>query len=148
MRRRPGVYCGTCGAPISDPPPAFCPRCGAPKAAAPPPTSPNAASPVGRPQYLSDTPVPNYLVPAILVTIFCCMPLGIVAIYQSSQVNTRLATGDVAGAREASETAKRWCWIAGLASLVPFAFFACAFGGSFVSMFMSFILAIVSGGTG
>jgi hypothetical protein len=58
------------------------------------------------------TQVENYLVWAILSTICCCIPLGIPAIIFASQVNSKLAMGDVTGAREASRKAKMWCWIA------------------------------------
>jgi hypothetical protein len=56
--------------------------------------------------------VENYLVWAILSTICCCIPFGIPAIVFASQVNSKLALGDVTGAREASRKAKMWCWIA------------------------------------
>ena len=56
--------------------------------------------------------IPNYLTQAILCTLCCCMPFGIVAIIFSSQVGTKLAKGDVAGAQAASESAKTWCWVA------------------------------------
>ena len=39
-------------------------------------------------------PPPNYLVWAILSTLFCCLPLGIVSIVFSSQVNSKLTAGD------------------------------------------------------
>jgi hypothetical protein len=52
--------------------------------------------------------VPNYLVPAILATIFCCLPLGVVAIIFAAQVNSKLAAGDYAGAVEASRKAKQF----------------------------------------
>lgn len=55
--------------------------------------------------------VPNYLVQAILVTLFCCMPTGVAAIIYSSQVNSKLAIGDWHGAEEASAKARLWCWI-------------------------------------
>jgi ribosomal protein L40E len=55
--------------------------------------------------------VPNYLVQAILVTIFCCVPFGIPAIVFAAQVNGKLAEGDYEGAIETSKKAKRWCWI-------------------------------------
>ena len=55
--------------------------------------------------------VPNYLVPAILVTIFCCWPFGIPAIVYAAQVNGKLAIGDVAGALASSKNAKMWCWV-------------------------------------
>lgn len=61
--------------------------------------------------------IPNYLVHAILVTLFCCLPLGIVSIVFASQVNTKVAAGDIEGARESSAKAKKfWVWalIAGL----------------------------------
>jgi hypothetical protein len=55
--------------------------------------------------------VPNYLVQAILVTFCCCLPLGIASIIFASQVNTKLAAGDVAGAKESSRQAKLFAWI-------------------------------------
>jgi hypothetical protein len=55
--------------------------------------------------------VPNCLVPAILVTLCCCLPFGIPAIVYAGQVNGKLAAGDVAGAQEASRKAQMWCWI-------------------------------------
>lgn len=55
--------------------------------------------------------VPNYLIPAILSTICCCVPFGIVAIVYASQVNSKLASGDYSGALEASSKAKLWCWL-------------------------------------
>ena len=55
--------------------------------------------------------VPNYLVFAILVTVFCCLPTGIAAIIYAAQVNTRLQAGDIAGAQQASKNAKMWVLI-------------------------------------
>jgi hypothetical protein len=55
--------------------------------------------------------VPNYLVQSILMTIFCCWPLGIPAIIFASQVNSKLALGDYAGAVDSSKKAKMFCWI-------------------------------------
>ena len=65
--------------------------------------------------------IPNYLVPAILVTIFCCLPAGIVSIVFAAQVNGKVARGDLAGARSSSNNAKTWAWVAfglGIASAV------------------------------
>lgn len=58
------------------------------------------------------TPPPNYLVFAILTTIFCCQILGIVSIVFAAQVNSRWNAGDVQGALDASKNAKLWAWIA------------------------------------
>jgi hypothetical protein len=56
--------------------------------------------------------IPNYLVQSILVTLCCCLPLGVVAIVFAAQVNTKIAQGDLAGARDSSQKAKMFCWIA------------------------------------
>jgi hypothetical protein len=58
------------------------------------------------------TPPPNYLVFAILTTIFCCQILGIVSIVFAAQVNSRWNSGDHQGALDASKNAKLWAWIA------------------------------------
>lgn len=55
--------------------------------------------------------VPNYLVPAILVTLFCCLPAGVVSIIYATQVNGKLAAGDVQGAMAASKNAKTWMMV-------------------------------------
>ena len=57
------------------------------------------------------TSVPNYLVPAIL-SLFCCWPLSIVAIIFAAQVNGKVASGDIAGAVDASKKAKLFSFIA------------------------------------
>jgi hypothetical protein len=55
--------------------------------------------------------VPNYMVPAI-ISIFCCWPLAIPAIIFASQVNNKVAAGDIAGAQESSKKAKMFSYIA------------------------------------
>ena len=55
--------------------------------------------------------VPNYLVQAILVTLCCCLPFGIVSIVYAAQVNGKVQGGDIQGAMETSGKAKMWCWI-------------------------------------
>ncbi|WP_034221353.1 CD225/dispanin family protein [Arenimonas donghaensis] len=66
-------------------------------------------------------PIPNHLVWAILVTLFCCLPGGIVAIVYAAQVDGKAAAGDYAGAQQSSDNAKLWCWISlgvGLVAIV------------------------------
>src|SRR5499433_1519897 len=55
--------------------------------------------------------VPNNLVLAI-ISIFCCWPLAIPAIIFATQVNSKVAAGDIAGAQDASKKAKMFSFIA------------------------------------
>ena len=70
----------------------------------------------------SGTPatVPNYLIPAI-ISLFCCLPLGVVGVIFAAQVNGKVQAGDTAGALDASKKAKMFSFIAiglGLAGIV------------------------------
>ncbi|MFI2240365.1 CD225/dispanin family protein [Streptomyces chrestomyceticus] len=56
-------------------------------------------------------PPQNYLIPAILVTLFCFLPTGIAAIVFATQVNAKAGAGDWAGAEVASNKAKMWTFI-------------------------------------
>lgn len=58
------------------------------------------------------TPPPNYLAWAIVSTILCCLPFGIVSIIYAAQVNSKWAAGDVSGAIQSSKNAKTWAWVA------------------------------------
>lgn len=64
------------------------------------------------------TPPDNYLVWAILSTVLCCLPLGIVSIIKSSEVNSKWNRGDYTGAMESSAAAKKWAIWSAIASLV------------------------------
>lgn len=68
----------------------------------------------------SSPAVSNNLVWAILSTLFCCIPLGIVSIVQAAKVNGLLAAGDIAGARDAADKAKKWAIYAAVAGIVVF----------------------------
>ena len=58
----------------------------------------------------------NYLVWAILSTVLCCMPFGIVAILKASQVDTFWAQGNQTEAIEAANAAKKWTIISAVSS--------------------------------
>lgn len=53
----------------------------------------------------------NYLALAILSTIFCCLPFGIVSIVFASKVDNLWNIGDYNGAMEAARKAKTWFWL-------------------------------------
>ena len=82
------------------------------------PPPPFGQTPFGQPQYgqpapppppvATAAPPPNYLVWAILTTLFCCLPLGIASIVFAAQVNSKYSAGDIAGAKVASDRAKQF----------------------------------------
>jgi hypothetical protein len=86
-----------------------------------PPPAGAGAGPAG-------APPPNYLVPAILVTLFCCLPGGIVAIIFATQVNSKYAAGDVQGAMGASKNAKLFTMISAGIGLVIIVIYAILIG--------------------
>ncbi len=109
---------------------AKCPQCGAVmavpavmKAEPSPPSggSPFApgATPLTAPSAAAFRDIPNYLVQAILCTLFCCLPFGIVSIVYAAQVNGKVAAGDYLGAQSSSNNARTWCWVAFWCGLVP-----------------------------
>src|SRR5215204_1445325 len=74
--------------------------------------------------------VPNYLVPAI-ISLFCCLPLGIVAVIFAAQVNTKVAAGDTAGALDSSKKAKMFSFISiglGLLAIICYVLFFLVMG--------------------
>lgn len=58
------------------------------------------------------------LVWAILSTLFCCLPLGIVAIVKASQVDTLWFCGKYSEAIAAAESAKKWSIIAAVVGVL------------------------------
>lgn len=100
--------CIICGTPLVKPPeaaatPGEAPPAGPPVAVKVPTATPGPAT--------APAQIGNYLVPAILTTLFCCMPFGVVAIVYAAQVSTKVQAGDVAGAMKSSQNAKTWCWV-------------------------------------
>ena len=57
---------------------------------------------------MSDEKIQSWLVPAIITTICCCLPFGIVAIIHASKVSSLAAAGDIEGAKKAASNAKLW----------------------------------------
>ncbi len=67
-----------------------------------------------QPQY-AEQPVqpepcpPTNLVWAIISTVLCCIPTGIVAIFYALKVSNKYREGDIEGAKRASEVGAWWC---------------------------------------
>lgn len=99
------MICKNCGAPISENH-RFCPECGEKITIEMGEINPN--SQVSPQTTHSQTPPENYLIWAILATIFCCWPFGIPAIINASKVDSAFNRGDYAGAKEYSRKAKKW----------------------------------------
>jgi hypothetical protein len=77
----------------------------------------------------------NYLVWAILSTLLCCMPFGIVAIVKATQVDTFWAQGNQAEAIEAANAAKKWTIVSAVSAVAVW----------FIYVLIEVIAAIVSG---
>ncbi|WP_328611718.1 CD225/dispanin family protein [Amycolatopsis sp. NBC_00345] len=68
--------------------------------------------------YQPGPPPSNNLVWAILTTIFCCLPFGIVSIVQAAKVNGLWAQGQGAAAQQAAQSAKKWAIISAAIGVV------------------------------
>lgn len=62
-------------------------------------------------QPIRTSPPKTWLAESILVTLFCCLPFGIVGIVHSSSVESKFRSGDYDGADRASAEAKKWTMI-------------------------------------
>ena len=95
----------------------FCQSCGRRTRRQASPNPPPAQAPAGRqraprrPGIRARPEVPNHLAWAILATILCCLPTGIIAIAYAAQVNGKLIYGDYSGAKSASDSARTWAII-------------------------------------
>jgi hypothetical protein len=73
----------------------------------PPPPQPSAEG--YPPQGGAPGPQPsNHLAIAILVTLFCCLPFGIMSIIKSTQVSGFWTSGQYAEAQASADSAKKW----------------------------------------
>lgn len=110
------MFCSQCGSENPDTN-AFCVKCGASLGAgvsAPqqPPIQPAAAAVVAPPQ------INSHMLGAILSTLFCCLPFGIISICYAAQVSGLVASGDYAKAAKKASVAKTWMWVAILCGLL------------------------------
>jgi len=134
--------------PPPPPPPSNQPSWGAPQPQPPSYQPPPYAPPgygggYGMPAPTAPRPS-NYLVPAILATLFCCLPGGIVSIVYAAQVNSKWDSGDYNGALNAAKNAKTWFWISFGVGLAIAIIYAIAIVASASSRSSSYGMALVS----
>ena len=80
-----------------------------------------------QPQYAGEQPVgepcpPTNLVWAIISTVLCCLPAGIVAIVYALKVTNKYREGDLEGAKRASEVGAWWCIAAIVLGIICYPF--------------------------
>jgi hypothetical protein len=78
----------------------------------------------------------SHLVWAILCTVLCCLPLGIVSIVYSTKVSGLWAQGRYAEAQSAADSAKKWAIIGAVVGAVSY-----VIG---VVLWFAFVAAVVS----
>jgi hypothetical protein len=120
------MYCPQCGTQNEDTS-VHCKQCGylinTPAAAAPPPPVPPQYVPppaMFQPGQMPVMPmqIPNYMTQAILVTVLCCLPIGIWGIFKANTINKKIAAGDFAGAMADSKSNKTLLWVGCIVGLV------------------------------
>jgi hypothetical protein len=62
--------------------------------------------------------IPNHLVWAILTTLFCCLPAGVVSIVYAAQVNGKIQVGDYETAKKYSDRARTWAIVSAVLVVV------------------------------
>lgn len=60
----------------------------------------------------------NYLIPAILSTVLCCLPIGAYSIYLALQVDKLWEAGQYSEAAQSSENAKKFAIISAVVGIV------------------------------
>lgn len=95
------------------------------QAAEPSPVSPPPVENTYRtePSSMQTIPPKTYFMEAVLVTLFCCQPFGVVAIVYSALVESAIASGNYTEAHRVSKLAAKWLKIAffsGLAFILIF----------------------------
>jgi len=101
----------------------------------PQPTSPSFAGGPYRallpPSAQAVTKPDNYLVWAILSTVLCCLPTGVVSIVLAMQVDKKYQAGDYRGAVDASRNARTWAVISAVLGVVVVFVYALGSAGGY-----------------
>lgn len=100
-------------------------------AAAPPPIPVQTNTELAEGQTYQQQPVvpepcpPTNMVWAIVSTLLCCLPAGIVAIVYALKVTKKYRAGDIEGAKRASETGAWWCIASIVLGILTYPFVYC-----------------------
>ncbi|MBK7172123.1 MAG: CD225/dispanin family protein [Bacteroidales bacterium] len=70
----------------------------------------------------------SWFIEAILVTLFCCQPFGVVAIVYAALVESAISAGNLTEANRVSKLAAKWVKIGFICGLVFFVLFAIFYG--------------------
>jgi hypothetical protein len=70
----------------------------------------------------------TYMAESILVTLFCCLPFGVVGIINASKVSSLYAAGNVELAQAASLEAKKWTKIGFICGLAFYVLYLIVYG--------------------
>ena len=115
-------YCSNCGEQNFDNA-RFCVKCGC-EINAPVTPTPTINTTSSENTFQNSEQMPTtYLWQSILVTILCCLPLGIPAIVYASKVDNLFLRGDIVGAERASRTARSFCIWGLLTALILLLFY-------------------------
>ena len=100
------MFCPKCGKEVQDGSP-FCPGCGN-----------SFAAPGVQAVQMPAKTISSGLVPAILVTILCCLPFGIVAIVYAARVSGLVAAGNLVEAERSAKLSKIWSIVGAVCGIV------------------------------
>lgn len=81
---------------------------------------PQPGWPVPQPGWPAQREPENYLVWAILVTVLCCLPFGIVSIVYSTKVSGLWVQGRYGEAQAAADNAKKWAIIGAVVGVAAY----------------------------
>ena len=100
------MYCKNCGKEISNDA-VTCPSC-------------------GEPMKKAENPLPeidSHMTGAILVTLFCCMPFGIISILKASKVSGFVVAGNYEQAYKYAKEADKWIKISLFCGIICYIFY-------------------------